>query len=251
MKNGNSKTGQALIELRGINKDFLSPGGAVRVLRDINLLVNQGEFLAVVGKSGSGKSTLLNMITGIDRPTSGEVLVADTAVHRLAEGPLATWRGRTVGVVFQFFQLLPTLTVVENIMLPMDFMASYPARERRPRALALLEQVGITDQADKLPSSLSGGQQQRAAIARALANDPLLIVADEPTGNLDNHTADEVIRLFSSLVQSGKTVIIVTHERDVTAFTDRSVVLADGRVESELKGARSGKGNNAQEATHA
>ncbi len=251
MKNSDGKTGSPLIELLGVSKEFTSPGGKVKVLNNINLTINRGEFVAVVGKSGSGKSTLLNMITGIDRQSSGEVLVADTHVHRLPEGPLAAWRGRTIGIVFQFFQLLPTLSVAENIMLPMDFVGVYPVNKRRARALALLGQVGIIEQADKLPSSLSGGQQQRAAIARALANDPLLVVADEPTGNLDGHTAGDVIRLFSNFAGSGKTVIIVTHERDVTTFADRAIVLSDGSIESELQGARSLKNYDAREAAHA
>jgi len=251
MKSESKKSGSALVHVRGINKEFMSPGGKVKVLDNINLSINRGEFVAIVGKSGSGKSTLLNMITGIDRPSSGEVLVSDTAVHLLPEGPLAAWRGRNIGVVFQFFQLLPTLTVAENIMLPMDFIDSYPVKERRKRALALLDQVGIIEHADKLPSSLSGGQQQRAAIARALANDPLLVVADEPTGNLDGHTAGDVIKLFSNLVSSGTTVIIVTHERDVTTFADRAIVLSDGSIETELKGARSLRADNAREAAHA
>jgi putative ABC transport system ATP-binding protein len=251
MKNSDGKPGSPLIELRGVNKEFISPGGKVKVLNNINLTIKQGEFVAIVGKSGSGKSTLLNMITGIDRQSSGEVLVVDTHLHLLPEGPLAAWRGRTIGIVFQFFQLLPTLSVAENIMLPMDFAGVYPVNKRRERALALLGQVGIIEQADKLPSSLSGGQQQRAAIARALANDPPLMVADEPTGNLDGRTAGDVIRLFSNLASSGKTVVIVTHERDVTTFADRAIVLSDGSVESELKGARSLKNYEAQEATHA
>ncbi len=251
MKNSDGKPGSPLIELRGVNKEFISPGGKVKVLNNINLTVKQSEFVAIIGKSGSGKSTLLNMITGIDRPSSGEVLVADTHVPLLPEGPLAAWRGRNIGVVFQFFQLLPTLTVAENIMLPMDFTGFCPANKRRGRALALLGQVGIVDQADKLPSSLSGGQQQRAAIARALANDPPLVVADEPTGNLDARTAGDVINLFSNLVNSGKTVVIVTHERDVTKFASRAIVLSDGSVASELKGARAMNGYGVQEAAHA
>jgi len=251
MKNPDAKTGSPLIELRGVNKEFLSPGGKVKVLNNINLSIKQGEFVTIVGKSGSGKSTLLSMITGIDRPSSGAVLVDDTRVHLLPEGPLAAWRGRNIGVVFQFFQLLPTLTVAENIMLPMDFAGVYPGHRRRERALALLGQVGIIEHADKLPSSLSGGQQQRAAIARALANDPPLVVADEPTGNLDGHTAAEVIKLFSNLVSSGKTVVIVTHERDVTTFADRTIVLADGSIESELKGARALRNYGAREAARA
>lgn len=236
MENETHNTAPALVELRDVDKRFISPAAEVRVLKDISLSVKQGEFLAVVGKSGSGKSTLLSMITGIDRPSSGEVVVADTSLHLLDEGTLAIWRGRTIGVVFQFFQLLPTLTVAENIMLPMDFTSLVGARERRPRALELLDRVGIADQADKLPSSLSGGQQQRAAIARALANDPPVIVADEPTGNLDAQTTREVITLFESLVQAGKTVIIVTHEREVSGLADRSVVLADGQIEAEYSG---------------
>ena len=183
----------------------------------------------MVGKSGSGKSTLINLIAGIDQPTSGEINIAGTPVHALSQEQLAIWRGRNVGVVFQFFQLLPTLTVAENVVLPMDFCNTYPVRERRPRALALLHRVGIAEQADKLPSALSGGQQQRAAIARALANDPSLIVADKPTGNLDSQTSDAVLQLFAGLAADGKTVVMVTHERDVTIVT-RSIALADGQI---------------------
>lgn len=239
-----------LIELKGVCKSFSSPSGRQNVLTDINLTVDQGEFLAIIGKSGSGKSTLLNMIAGIDRPSSGEVLVDGAWVHRLPEGLLAAWRGRTIGVVFQFFQLLPTLSVAENIMLAMDFVGTYPARQRRPRAVALLEEVGIIEQADKLPSALSGGQQQRAAIARALANDPRLLVADEPTGNLDAGTAREVIRLFSDLADNGKTVVIVTHERDIIADVNRAIVLDDGRIAAELAGGRPLAGEFDREAAH-
>jgi putative ABC transport system ATP-binding protein len=183
-----------------------------------------------VGPSGSGKSTLLNMIAGIDRPTGGEVLVGGHAVHKMTENRLAGWRGRNVGFIFQFFQLLPTLTVVENVMLPMDFCKMYRRRERRKRSLDLLEQVGIADQADKLPSALSGGQQQRAAIARALANDPPLIVADEPTGNLDTTTASEVFVLFDDLVSQGKTLMVVTHDRSLSSRTERVLHILDGRL---------------------
>ena len=189
-----------------------------------------GEFVAVVGKSGSGKSTLINMITGIDTPTSGEVFVASAPVHELDQEQLAVWRGRNVGIVFQFFQLLPTLTVAENIVLPMDFCNTFPVNERRVRAISLLEKVGIAEQADKLPADLSGGQQQRAAIARALANDPPLIVADEPTGNLDSATSDAVMGLFANLAAEGKTVLMVTHERDLSRYFTRSVALADGVI---------------------
>jgi len=199
-------------------------------LRAVTLDLPRGEFVAIVGKSGSGKSTLINLIAGIDRPTSGEVRVAGTDVHGLDESRLATWRGRSVGVVFQFFQLLPTLTVLENLMLPMDFCGTYPKAQARERALALLAEVGIAEQAHKLPAALSGGQQQRAAIARALANDPPLIVADEPTGNLDSATADAVLALLASLARRGKTVLMVTHERDVSRIADRVIGLADGRV---------------------
>jgi putative ABC transport system ATP-binding protein len=201
----------------------------VKPFEGVSLQIQAGEFVAVVGKSGSGKSTLINLIAGIDRPSSGEVDIAGTPVHALSQEQLAIWRGRNVGVVFQFFQLLPTLTVAENIVLPMDFCNTYPVRERRPRALALLSRVGIAEQADKLPSALSGGQQQRAAIARALANDPSLIVADEPTGNLDSQTSDAVLQLFADLAKEGKTVVMVTHERDVT-IVSRTIALADGQI---------------------
>lgn len=221
---------RALIELRGVNKSYYTAAGKVAVLHDIDLQVRASEFVSVVGPSGSGKSTLLNMITGIDRPSSGEVFVGGEAVHEKRENELARWRGRNVGVIFQFFQLLPTLTVVENVILPMDFCHTYRRRERRGRAMGLLELVGIADQARKLPSALSGGQQQRAAIARALANDPPLVVGDEPTGNLDTATADRVFVLFQRLVDEGKTVILVTHDRRLSAQTERVLHLLDGEL---------------------
>jgi putative ABC transport system ATP-binding protein len=221
------------IELRNVAKTYVSPAGSFEALRGIDLRIGKGEFLAVVGKSGSGKSTLLNMLTGIDRPSSGEVLVGRTSLHRLSEGKTASWRGRNVGIVFQFFQLLPTLTIAENVMLSMDFCASYPALERGPRALELLRRVGIAEQANKLPATLSGGQQQRAAIARAMANDPPVIVADEPTGNLDTETAAAVFDLLEAEARSGKTVIVVTHDRDLVAKVDRRIALVDGRVAGE------------------
>jgi len=221
--------GGPLIDVRQVVKSYTTAFGAFTALKGVSLQIQAGEFVAVVGKSGSGKSTLINLIAGIDRPSSGEVDIAGTPVHALSQEQLAIWRGRNVGVVFQFFQLLPTLTVAENVVLPMDFCNTYPVRERRPRALALLERVGIAEQADKLPSALSGGQQQRAAIARALANDPSLIVADEPTGNLDSQTSDAVLQLFADLAKDGKTVVMVTHERDVTIVT-RSIALADGQI---------------------
>ncbi len=219
-----------LIELRQVNKDYDSPAGKFRALQDVTLTIQPGEFVTIVGKSGSGKSTLLNVLTGIDRPTSGAVYVDGVAVHELSENELAVWRGRNIGVVFQFFQLLPTLTVLENVMLPMDFRNGLPLRDRERRARELLELVGVTDQADKLPTSLSGGQQQRAAIARALANDPPVVVADEPTGNLDSHTSEAIFQLFQALTQRGKTVIVVTHDRDWARRGIRSIQLADGAI---------------------
>src|SRR5262245_43222912 len=224
--------GSLLIDVRQVVKSYTTPSGAFTALKGVSLQVQAGEFVAVVGKSGSGKSTLINLIAGIDRPSSGEVEIAGTPVHALSQEQLAIWRGRNVGVVFQFFQLLPTLTVAENVILPMDFCNTYPVRERRRRALALLERVGIAEQADKLPSALSGGQQQRAAIARALANDPSLIVADEPTGNLDSQTTAAVLQLFAGLASEGKTVVMVTHERDVT-IVSRTIALADGAIIAE------------------
>jgi putative ABC transport system ATP-binding protein len=218
------------VDLRDVVKAYETGAGDLTVLKNVSLKVQPGEFVSVVGPSGSGKSTLLNMITGIDRPTGGEVYVAGQAIHGLSENQLARWRGRNIGVIFQFFQLLPTLTVLENVMLPMDFCKVYRRRERRARAMALLEQVFIADQAHKLPSALSGGQQQRAAIARALATDPPLIVGDEPTGNLDTGTAGEVFDLFERLVAQDKTLMIVTHDRELSKRTGRVIHILDGRI---------------------
>ena len=223
-------SGSPLIFLRAVCKTYPAPGVPYRALSDIDLELSEGQFVAIVGKSGSGKSTLVNVITGIDRPSSGEVVVAGTPVHQLSQDRLARWRGRTVGVVFQFFQLLPSLTVAENVMLPMELCGTFGARRAR-RARELLERVDIGAQVDKLPAALSGGEQQRAAIARALANDPPMLVADEPTGNLDSHTADAILRLFGDLAADGKTVLMVTHERDITRFSDRLITLVDGRIE--------------------
>ncbi|MGH2542203.1 MAG: ABC transporter ATP-binding protein [Ardenticatenaceae bacterium] len=225
-----------LIDLRGVVKEYESAAGTFQALRGVDMQVDQGEFVAVVGKSGSGKSTLINMITGIDRPTSGEVLVGDTAVHTLKEGKLAQWRGRNLGVVFQFFQLLPTLTVVENVMLPMDFCDMYARRERHKRAMHLLELVEMTEHANKLPSATSGGQQQRVAIARALANDPPILVADEPTGNLDSTTAEAIFQLFNDLVaQENKTILMVTHDTDLIRRVTRAIIVHDGELVRELR----------------
>jgi putative ABC transport system ATP-binding protein len=221
-----------LIALRGVGKRYSPAAGSLPALSGIDLEIAAGEFVAVRGKSGSGKSTLLHLIGGIDRPSEGEVQVAGTAVHQASESALARWRGRTVGFVFQFFQLLPTLTAAENVMLPMDFCGIHPPRRRRSRALELLERVGIADQADKLPATLSGGQQQRTAIARALANDPPLVIADEPTGNLDSATAGAVLDLLGALAGAGTTVVVATHERDISRVASRAVELRDGRLSS-------------------
>lgn len=235
-RNGRYQHGNAhLIELRGVGKRYATAAGDFVALQQVNLQIDPHEFVAVVGKSGSGKSTLINMITGIDQPSSGEILVGDTAVHRLDENAIAEWRGRQIGVVFQFFQLLPTLTVLENIMLPMDFCNLYSGRERRERALHLLNQVEMTAHAYKLPSAISGGQQQRVAIARALANDPPIIVADEPTGNLDSKTADAVFQLFTDLVTGGKTILMVTHDDDLAHRVTRTVTIADGAIVGDTR----------------
>jgi putative ABC transport system ATP-binding protein len=220
----------ALVDLRDVAKSYETGAGDVTVLDDITLHVQSGEFISVVGPSGSGKSTLLNMITGIDRPSSGEVFVGGQAVHDLSENQLARWRGRNVGVIFQFFQLLPTLTILENVILPMDFCKAHRRRERSGRAMHLLDQVGIAEHAHKLPSALSGGEQQRAAIARAMANDPPLLVGDEPTGNLDTSTANNIFALFERLVDQGKTLMIVTHDRGLSKRTERVLHLLDGRL---------------------
>src|ERR1041384_7702308 len=231
--NGNHNASGAIIDLQDVHKYYKTAVGDYHALNSIDLQINAGEFVSIIGKSGSGKSTLLNMITGIDRPTSGEVLVNGTSVHELNENRMARWRGKNLGVVFQFFQLLPTISVVENIMLPMDFCRTYPMRERENRALALLETVELAEHAYKLPTALSGGQQQRVAIARALANDPPIVIADEPTGNLDSKTAESVFALFNDLVAQGKTIIIVTHDSGLAKQTHRTALIADGEIVNE------------------
>jgi putative ABC transport system ATP-binding protein len=222
-----------MIDVRDVVKTYPLPSGAFTAVNHLGLRVEQGEFVAVVGRSGSGKTTLLNLLAGIDLPTAGRITIAGTEVDKLRGSRLAAWRGRTIGLVFQFFQLLPTLTVAENVMLPMDLCGTVPGRERRPHAMRLLERVGIAEQADKLPSALSGGQQQRAAIARALANDPPVLLADEPTGNLDSATSDSVLGLFGALAADGTTVLMVTHERDVSRFATRRVTMVDGRISAD------------------
>lgn len=223
-----------MIDLRGLTKVYPTPDGPFPALRGIDLAIRAGEFVSVVGKSGSGKSTLINMFTGIDHPTDGEIVVAGTRIREMDEGQLAQWRGRTMGIVFQFFQLLPTLTLAENILLPMDLCDIGSAAERPDRALHLLAQMGLADDADKFPTTVSGGQQQRAAIARALANDPAIIVADEPTGNLDSRSAEAIFTLFESLAAAGKTIVMVTHDDELAARVPRTVVLADGLIVNEI-----------------
>jgi len=232
--NGTYHHGNAhLIEIRNVVKTFQSAAGMFAALKGINFHIERGEFVAIIGKSGSGKSTLMNMITGIDRPTSGGVFIGNTAVHTLDENRLAVWRGRTIGIVFQFFQLLPALSLVENVMLPMELCGMYTPRQRRVCAMELLDQVGMADHAHKLPSAISGGQQQRVAIARALANDPPIIMADEPTGNLDSKTAAAIFELFARLANQGKTIVMVTHDSDFARSVDRSVIVADGEIINE------------------
>ncbi len=234
-------TNVPLVDLRDLVKAYQTPAGPFLALRSVDLQVDAGEFVAVIGKSGSGKSTLINAIAGIDRATSGEVHVAGTAVHTLDENAMALWRGTNLGVIFQSFQLLPTLTLLENVVLPMEFAHRGSNRVRRDRALALLERVGMDQHANKLPSAVSGGQQQRVAIARALANNPALIVADEPTGSLDSRTAETIFQLFEELVDQGKTILMVTHDTDLASRASRVVMILDGEVvESYVRSALTG-----------
>ncbi len=219
-----------LIVLRGVSKAFPTAAGSFPALTDIDITIDSGEFVVVVGQSGSGKSTLLALLAGIDRPTTGEVIVNGTAVQTLSERQMSTWRGGAVGIVFQFFQLLPTLTAAENVMLPMDFTGTWPVRERRERALALMSRLGVADQADKLPSTLSGGQQQRVAVARAMANAPSVLLADEPTGNLDSRNAESMLELLAGLVQDGQTVVMATHDQGARRYATRTIALADGAI---------------------
>jgi putative ABC transport system ATP-binding protein len=223
-----------LVDLRRVEKVYTGAAGEFPALRGISLQLERGDLTAVVGKSGSGKSTLLNILTGIDRPTAGEVWVDGTPIHRLSENQLAMWRGREIGIVFQFFQLLPALSVVENVMLPMDFGNTFPRRQYS-RAMELLEQVEMAEHARKLPSALSGGQQQRAAIARALANDPPILVADEPTGNLDSQTAEAIFKLFTGLAEGGKTIVMVTHDNELARRAAHILRIVDGRILREEK----------------
>ena len=221
---------EALIEMAQIVKTFKNAAGEFTALNNVTACFYPGEFVSVVGKSGSGKSTLVNMITGIDHPTSGTVRVGECFVHKLSENDMSLWRGRNLGIVFQFFQLLPTMTLLENVMLPMYLAGLYTPLEREQRAQELLKLVGLADFSDKLPAAVSGGQQQSAAIARALATDPPILIADEPTGNLDSRTADEVFALFANLIERGKTILMVTHDAALASRTNRTLLISDGEL---------------------
>lgn len=224
-------TPEAMIDMHGIVKTFKNAAGEVTVLKGIDLTIYRGEFVSLVGKSGSGKSTLLNMITGIDHPTQGRMVIGGTDIYTgVTESQRSRWRGRNLGIVFQFFQLLPMLTLLENVMLSMDFADMYEFEERPPRALEMLKLVGLETFANKLPALVSTGQQQLAAIARAMACDPPLLVADEPTGNLDSRSANTIIDLFEELSRRGKTVLMVTHDPSLTSRTTRNITIADGLI---------------------
>jgi putative ABC transport system ATP-binding protein len=219
-----------LIEIRHASKHYVMGDTTQPVLNDVSLSIAAGEFVAIVGPSGNGKTTLLNLIAGIDRPSDGEVIVNRQTLRDLSEERLSIWRRSNIGIVFQFFQLLPSLSLLQNVMLPMDFAGQIPKRRRRALALELLERVGLAQRAHHLPSRVSGGEQQRAAIARALANDPPLIVADEPTGNLDAQTADDVFDLLRGLTAQGKTLVLVTHNAHLTEAAGRRIEIRSGRI---------------------
>lgn len=225
-----SKERLAIIQVENVIKRFPIGDSEITILKGISFTVKQGEFVTIVGPSGNGKSTLLNMITGIDRPSEGKVIVTSREIHRMSENALAKWRGKQVGIIFQFFQMIPALSLLQNVILPMDFAHKYTPAKRKERALELLELVDLADQASKLPGMVSGGQQQRAAIARALANDPSLLVADEPTGNLDSKTAQDVFTLFGKLVKQGKTMLMVTHDKELASLVPRKIEIIDGRI---------------------
>jgi ABC-type lipoprotein export system ATPase subunit len=231
---GEDKGGENLIEMRGVVKTFKNAAGEFTVLHGIDLTIKRGDFVAIVGKSGSGKSTLLNMITGIDHPTGGQVVIGGTDIYKMTESQRSLWRGKNLGIVFQFFQLLPMLTLLENVMLPMDYVDMYDFDERPQKAMQLLEMVGLEEQAHTLPLAVSTGQQQAAAIARALATNPPLLVADEPTGNLDSRAANAIIDLFEELAENGKTIVMVTHDPSMTSRTSRTVTISDGILINEV-----------------
>ncbi len=242
----NNSNDGPLIKLNQVVKTYHGLAGDVVALKGIDLQIQAGEFVAITGKSGSGKTTLINMMTGLDRPTSGEIWVSGTAIHKLRPEKAAKWRGQTIGVVFQTFELIPTLSVLHNVALPMDFANHSTIRRQRKRAMDLLEQVEIAEHAHKLPSEISGGQQQRVAIARAIANDPPILVADEPTGSLDSVTSEAVIDLFEALVKQGKTVVLVTHDHDIARRATRTIVLTDGKIMNN-----NGRSGKRQEISHA
>ncbi len=218
------------IQLIKVNKSYRTPAGAIPALRDINLNIQPGKFIAILGKSGAGKSTLVNIMTGIDQVDEGEIIVGGTPLHSMDEDQRARWRGLSMGVVFQFFQLLPSISLIRNVTMPMEFCGLYSTQERRQRSIELLEQVGLGEHIHKKPSQISGGQQQRVAIARALANDPPILVADEPTGNLDSNTAGEILELFTKLSDLGKTLIIVTHDKSIARKAEQVIEIADGEI---------------------
>ncbi len=218
------------IQLSGIDKVYRTGKMSFQALKKVDLEISEGDMVAIVGPSGSGKSTILNMITGIDRPTNGSVSIDGNVLEKMKEDRLAKWRGENIGIVFQFFQLFPTLTALENAMLPMDFAKKGSLKERKERAKRNLELVGLGDKLDNLPSELSGGEQQRVAIARALANDPKIIIGDEPTGNLDSKTEERIFELFRKLNQEGKTIIYVTHSKDLASKARRRITIKDGMV---------------------
>ena len=220
----------SVLRLIEVEKHFHLGNSIVPVLKGITFSVQAGEFVSIVGPSGSGKSTLLNMITGIDAPTAGDVLVTGRSIHGMSENELAAWRGENVGIIFQFFQMLPALNLLQNVILPMEFAKQYPRRERRDRAIELLELVGLAAHLNKLPNMVSGGQQQRAAVARAMANDPPLLLADEPTGNLDAATAEDVFGIFLRLAAQGKTIVMVTHNRSLATRVPRLIEIDDGII---------------------
>ncbi len=220
-----------LLQAVDLWKIYETPAGGVTALKGVDLSIQQGEFIIVFGKSGAGKSTLVNMLTAIDAPSRGDILFQGNSIVDLPEEKRVRWRGKNLGVVFQFFQLFPTLTILENVKISMDLLGEIPIRERRERAFELLRQVGLHEHAGKIPAKISGGQQQRVAIARALANDPPILIADEPTGNLDSRTTEEIMDLFASFVERGKTVLMVTHDMGALKWATRKVELVDGELQ--------------------
>jgi putative ABC transport system ATP-binding protein len=223
-----------LIRIRGLVKTYKTAAGEFTALKDIDLDVYPGEFLGIIGKSGAGKTTLVNMITGVDHLTAGEVWVNGTQVNKLNENSLALWRGRKLGIIYQSFYLMPTLSLLDNVMMPPDFCGTFNGRTSPERALELLREVELEDHASKLPSAISGGQQQRVAIARALANDPPIIIADEPTGRLDSVTAETIFQIFLKLVEQGKTILMVTHDYSLAQRMSRTLHLQDGELSGEV-----------------